>query len=197
MLNSHLRDHYGAVLGHKDLVQIDHAESAIGKEASFIENVNVSVRSRSQFSIVQSVVQYDKVTRCVARNPKPLFQFAKPAIDGSRRLGAPLAAASRAATRASISSISIALAAWFKVRGPPSADFLELVSFCNVIPNIASNNQIVRKEAGVHLRDTGKILSVYDPKGKQFNECSTYAINDYACRVVDRFTSGPQRTSAR
>jgi hypothetical protein len=71
----------------RDLVQIDHGESTRGREASFIENVNLGVRSRSQFSIAQSVVQYDKVARCVARKPKPLFQFAKPAIDGSHRRG--------------------------------------------------------------------------------------------------------------
>jgi hypothetical protein len=72
ILNTTATADLGAVLAHKplrflstqpsrDTVQIDHAESGSGKEARFVENLNVRVPSgsRSQFGVVESVVQDD------------------------------------------------------------------------------------------------------------------------------------------
>jgi hypothetical protein len=76
----------------------------------FIENLNAVIVTQCPFA--SGPVQHQNKSRFVFSNPKPILKFPKPAIDAVHRGDFPLeAACSSAATRASISSISIALAA--------------------------------------------------------------------------------------
>jgi hypothetical protein len=93
--------------------QIDHPEATGGEKPGFIEALDVRIFRGSNLS---SCVHHDQqISRCVARNPQPMLQFVEPPIDAPHRRDVPLAACSSAAKRASISSISIALAAWLKI----------------------------------------------------------------------------------
>ena len=81
----------------------------MGKESSFNENLNAVIVTQRPFA--SGCVQHQNKPRAVFSNPKPILKFPKPPIDAVHRGDFPLeAACSSTATRASISSISIALA---------------------------------------------------------------------------------------
>src|SRR5579871_927098 len=85
-----------------------------GREKTLlIENQNAGVLRKSQFICCRAHYGHNPISDL--RHPKPLLQFAKPPIDASHRLYASFAALSNSATRASISSSSIALAACVRI----------------------------------------------------------------------------------
>jgi hypothetical protein len=94
-----------------DLAEVHDSETRASRQVpAFTEDLNAPVLIEGQFP--PHTGHHQQRTRL--RGAKPIFKLANPAIDGFHFRCDPLAVvASSAATRASISSISMAFAVWF------------------------------------------------------------------------------------
>jgi len=92
----------------RDIQKINRRDAAHRKESGFVEDLYTGVIVDCQRSVTG---HYNDQPRMFVREAKLMIEFLKPPRERSHRVGLPLAACSSAATRASISSISIALVA--------------------------------------------------------------------------------------